>query len=192
MRSRTRSRSLALRFFAKVNKRGPLHPYDRALGRCWLWTGGKRRRGYNVFWFDGRLVSASDDGKQKARRPKPAGTSEHMDDAEKSLIADLRFELMRRIDWRRECEAGRAEDSLGCDRAPIAGLEARLSALESLMRSVGIPCGPDPKKPTAEDTALYMRDYRFDIKRIREVVAMRERGEALPPEVARLFDVGLL
>lgn len=54
-----RSRSLAERFWAKVDKVGPAHPYDPALGCCWLWTGGKRRRGYGTIWRAGKLVSAA-------------------------------------------------------------------------------------------------------------------------------------
>jgi hypothetical protein len=32
------------RFWSKVNKNGPMHPYDASLGPCWIWTGevGKR------------------------------------------------------------------------------------------------------------------------------------------------------
>src|SRR5580693_9459119 len=35
-------------FWAKVNKDGPLHPYNPALGNCWDWTAaGSRRRAAN-------------------------------------------------------------------------------------------------------------------------------------------------
>lgn len=37
---------LAERFWPKVDKRGPMHPYQRALGPCWLWTGGMLVSGY--------------------------------------------------------------------------------------------------------------------------------------------------
>lgn len=47
------------RFFEKVRKRGPAHPSNPSLGRCWIWTGACRRRGYGVFWFDGRGVSSA-------------------------------------------------------------------------------------------------------------------------------------
>lgn len=43
-----RSRSLEERFWAKVDKAGPAHPYDAALGECWLWVGAVWRRGYDV------------------------------------------------------------------------------------------------------------------------------------------------
>lgn len=29
------------RFMSKVDKNGPEHPYDKDLGRCWLWIGGR-------------------------------------------------------------------------------------------------------------------------------------------------------
>lgn len=32
---------LKKRFWDKVDKNGPIHPYDTSLGRCWLWTGRK-------------------------------------------------------------------------------------------------------------------------------------------------------
>ncbi len=38
------------RFFAKVNKDGPTHPYNRELGNCWLWTAGLGSGGYGQFW----------------------------------------------------------------------------------------------------------------------------------------------
>ena len=41
------------RFWAKVNKDGPLG----RLGRCWLWT-GSTSQGYGLFWFEGQNVLA--------------------------------------------------------------------------------------------------------------------------------------
>jgi HNH endonuclease len=42
------------RFWAKVDKNGPLHPN---LGtRCWIWTGFKDRKGYGQFSVDNRDV----------------------------------------------------------------------------------------------------------------------------------------
>lgn len=35
-----------LRFWSNVDKNGPEHP---TLGRCWLWTASKNRRGYGKF-----------------------------------------------------------------------------------------------------------------------------------------------
>lgn len=39
-----RSRPVADRFWAKVDKSGPLHPYDSTLGECWVWTGTRTGR----------------------------------------------------------------------------------------------------------------------------------------------------
>lgn len=62
------------RFFAKVDRSGPPHPYAPELGRCWLWTGGTRRRGYGAFWFEGALVSAARWAWERANgEPFPAG-----------------------------------------------------------------------------------------------------------------------
>lgn len=38
------------RFFAKVNKEGPVHPKH---GQCWIWTGAKLRNGYGFFRLHG-------------------------------------------------------------------------------------------------------------------------------------------
>lgn len=37
------------RFWAKVDKDGPVHPYDPWLGNCWLWLGPTRGPGYGAF-----------------------------------------------------------------------------------------------------------------------------------------------
>lgn len=52
-------RTLADRFWAKVDQRGPDHPYDLSLGPCHIWLGGKRRRGYGTLWRDGKPASAA-------------------------------------------------------------------------------------------------------------------------------------
>jgi hypothetical protein len=41
------------RFFAFVNKMGPIARNRPDLGRCWLWTGGKDPKGYGIFWAGG-------------------------------------------------------------------------------------------------------------------------------------------
>lgn len=41
------------RFFAFVNKMGPIAHNRPDLGRCWLWKGGKDPSGYGIFWADG-------------------------------------------------------------------------------------------------------------------------------------------
>ena len=49
------------RFFAFVNKMGPIARNDPSLGRCWVWTGGSSAGGgalpgadeYGIFWAEG-------------------------------------------------------------------------------------------------------------------------------------------
>ena len=45
---------LLKRFWEKVNKNGPVHPTDKKLGRCWVWTGArlKRKYPYGLIWND--------------------------------------------------------------------------------------------------------------------------------------------
>lgn len=53
------ARTIEERFFAKVNKAGPIPDYAPELGPCWLWIGatdGDKR--YGSFCVDGRLVRA--------------------------------------------------------------------------------------------------------------------------------------
>lgn len=45
------------RFWLKVDKDGPLHPYDASEGRCWAWL-GCLGRGYGQIWIDGKMRSA--------------------------------------------------------------------------------------------------------------------------------------
>lgn len=42
--------SIHQRFWAKVNKRGPMPPQSIAPGPCWEWTGAKTSGGYGQFW----------------------------------------------------------------------------------------------------------------------------------------------
>jgi hypothetical protein len=44
------------RFWAKVDRAGPLPEYRPELGPCWLWTAGLNQAGYSVFWIDGRSI----------------------------------------------------------------------------------------------------------------------------------------
>jgi hypothetical protein len=46
------------RFWAKVDKAGPLPRNRPDLGPCWLWTGSKRPRGYGRVIFRGRDTAA--------------------------------------------------------------------------------------------------------------------------------------
>lgn len=39
------------RFWAKVDKAGPPHPYDPALGQCWRWTAATSAKGYGLFAY---------------------------------------------------------------------------------------------------------------------------------------------
>lgn len=49
----------AERFWAKVTQDGPVPEHRPQLGSCWLWIGGKRRRGYGIFWLnDGQTLGA--------------------------------------------------------------------------------------------------------------------------------------
>lgn len=43
-----RARTLTTRFWAKVDKSGPIPDYAPNLGPCWLWTAGFSSRGYGV------------------------------------------------------------------------------------------------------------------------------------------------
>lgn len=44
------------RFWAKVNKNGPIMPGMTT--PCWEWIGGISKNGYGVFWLDGKSISA--------------------------------------------------------------------------------------------------------------------------------------
>ena len=47
--------SLERRFWAKVNKEGPIPIKRPDLGPCWLWTGGKGGGGYGHFKLDRKM-----------------------------------------------------------------------------------------------------------------------------------------
>lgn len=46
------------RFYKKVNKDGPQHPYDKSLGQCWEWTATKNPSGYGMFHVDDTMQNA--------------------------------------------------------------------------------------------------------------------------------------
>jgi len=48
----TQARNPEDRFWEKVNKDGPIHPYNPELGACWVWTSFRNRQGYGKFRFD--------------------------------------------------------------------------------------------------------------------------------------------
>lgn len=43
------------RFWAKVDKRGPVPSYRPDLGECWVWTAGRSKAGYGTFNRGGRI-----------------------------------------------------------------------------------------------------------------------------------------
>jgi hypothetical protein len=45
---------LAARFWAKVDKNGPIHPTQPELGQCWVWTAAAKEGGYGVMRPEGR------------------------------------------------------------------------------------------------------------------------------------------
>lgn len=47
-------RSIASRFWRKVDKNGPVPSHAIALGPCWLWTGGKDPKGYGQLRANGK------------------------------------------------------------------------------------------------------------------------------------------
>lgn len=46
------------RFWAKVNKLGPVAANDPGLGRCWLWIGNCGSGPYGLFWDGDRMTLA--------------------------------------------------------------------------------------------------------------------------------------
>ena len=46
------------RFWAKVDKDGPIHPYDSALGVCWIWVGACNQSGVGFFRVGDTTVGA--------------------------------------------------------------------------------------------------------------------------------------
>lgn len=51
-----KERDTAQVFWKRVDKDGPVHSTLKT--KCWLWTGGKFRRGYGAFWFSSKLGKA--------------------------------------------------------------------------------------------------------------------------------------
>jgi hypothetical protein len=45
------------RFWSKVDRNGPMHPYKPELGPCWLWTGGRGHCGYGLFAMSHRRTA---------------------------------------------------------------------------------------------------------------------------------------
>lgn len=60
------------RFWAKVNKDGPIPNGRPDLGPCWLWTGAKDQRGYGHLTSNGRTLQAHRHGYELTVGPIPA------------------------------------------------------------------------------------------------------------------------
>jgi hypothetical protein len=61
------------RFWAKVNKDGPIPAHRPELGSCWLWTAATDRKGYGVFRLAGKLIKAHRVAYELIIGPFPAG-----------------------------------------------------------------------------------------------------------------------
>jgi hypothetical protein len=59
------------RFWAKVNKSGPVPAHCPELGPCWIWTGAQNHAGYGCFVVDGRRVLAHRFGYLLDRNEEP-------------------------------------------------------------------------------------------------------------------------
>jgi hypothetical protein len=59
------------RFWANVNKNGPLHP--RLGTRCWIWTASRNKGGYGQIYANGRNISAPRFVYELELGPIPAG-----------------------------------------------------------------------------------------------------------------------
>lgn len=71
-----RYESIAERFWAKVNKNGPMPPERPDLGNCWIWTAavsGGSNGGYGQFWLNGKQVPAHRFAYQQQVGPIPDG-----------------------------------------------------------------------------------------------------------------------
>lgn len=53
-----RGQPTAVRFFAKVNRDGPVPDHDPSLGPCWAWTASQQRAGYGKFGMNRGYVLA--------------------------------------------------------------------------------------------------------------------------------------
>ena len=61
------------RFWAKVNKDGPIPDYKPELGPCWIWRGAPKREGYGSFYYEGRSQYAHRLSYQWSVKPIPDG-----------------------------------------------------------------------------------------------------------------------
>lgn len=65
--------SATKRFWAKVNRNGPVSSHRPDLGPCWEWTKGQRGAGYGSFRLDGRPQRAHCVAYEWANGPVPDG-----------------------------------------------------------------------------------------------------------------------
>lgn len=75
-------RSLEERFWAKVNKDGPLPDYAPHLGSCWLWTGAVTRNGYGQIGSGGKrgpVLYAHRVSYELVHGPLPDDRTRHID-----------------------------------------------------------------------------------------------------------------
>ena len=61
------------RFWAKVNKDGPIPPHCPELGPCWVWMAHRNSKGYGRLGFQGRVQGAHRVIWQHIHGPIPAG-----------------------------------------------------------------------------------------------------------------------
>lgn len=65
------------RFWAKVDKNGPVPAHLPELGPCWIWTGACTGPGYGVFWLNNANVSAHRASWELHHGPIGAGPGYH-------------------------------------------------------------------------------------------------------------------
>jgi hypothetical protein len=71
--------SAEARFWAKVNKDGPLPAHRPELGECWLWTAARNRQGYGRLRVGGSFISAHRFAYELLVGPIPGGlTIDHL------------------------------------------------------------------------------------------------------------------
>jgi hypothetical protein len=68
-----RSESVEVRFWAKVNRDGPIPEYAPDLGPCWIWTAGLSGRGYGQFSGAAGRVKAHRWAYENEHGPVPDG-----------------------------------------------------------------------------------------------------------------------
>lgn len=72
-RRKERKGGLEARFWAKVDRSGPVPAHSPDLGNCWVWTAARTELGYGHIWTNGRMELAHRVGFQLAGKIVPAG-----------------------------------------------------------------------------------------------------------------------